>query len=122
MLGWLKNMLHPMETRSSGVGYPLLTDELMEWIEQNDVNMDWLFGGNPSVIVKRAVEKSKEDRPFLDYAGSFESELKPTLVAMLRAVVFQNVPVEEAHNAFSVVVQEFRADPNIVRENNDKMN
>jgi hypothetical protein len=42
-----------------GASQPLLSDELMEWIEKHNLSMDWLFVGNPDGLLKRAAAQHR---------------------------------------------------------------
>ncbi|MEM9394408.1 MAG: hypothetical protein AAGA38_11150 [Pseudomonadota bacterium] len=46
-------------------GEPTLTDPLMDWITQNNANMNWLFAGSSSAILREWMDTGAKERKFV---------------------------------------------------------
>tara|TARA_R110002051_G_C8765357_1_gene502445 strand:- start:2089 stop:2517 length:429 start_codon:yes stop_codon:yes gene_type:complete len=90
-------------------GEPTLTDPFMEWIKANEVNMDWLFAGSPCAMLREWNKARGQERRMLDINSQLEPEVQQALLALLKAVVDHNLPIEESLAVFDGVVKEFRA-------------
>lgn len=90
-------------------GKPTLTDGFIGWIEEHSVNMDWLFGGSPCVMLKKWSEDQKKERKFLEINRQLEPEIQVGLLALLKAVVHHKLPMSESLAVFDQVVKEVRS-------------
>lgn len=90
-------------------GEPQLTDSLMDWIKENEANMDWLFAGNPSAMLSQWSKEQKRERRIVDLNKKLEPEKQAGFLALLTAVVEHNLPIEEPLQIFDKVVKEWRA-------------
>ncbi|MEM9966486.1 MAG: hypothetical protein AAF755_00150 [Pseudomonadota bacterium] len=92
-----------------GDGEVLLTDALMGWIETHEVNMDWLFSGNPCAMVRTWSKSRGGGRRLLEIEKQLEPEVQAGMRALLRAVVENKLPIEEPLQIFDKVVKDWRA-------------
>ncbi|MEM9899913.1 MAG: hypothetical protein AAF865_01100 [Pseudomonadota bacterium] len=90
-------------------GRPLLTDPLADWMKENHANWDWLFMGSPSGLLRAWVQARGEERQFIDLTQKLEPELRNGLLALMRAVVEHDLPIEEPLRIFDQVMKDWRA-------------
>lgn len=90
-------------------GGPELTDSLMDWIKANEVNMDWLFAGSPSAMLRAWAKQEKTAREFSGALQELEPEVQNGVVALMRATIIHKIDMEAALRDFRIVVQEYRA-------------
>ncbi|WP_428927865.1 hypothetical protein [Marinibacterium sp. SX1] len=90
-------------------GEPTLTDPLVDWIKETNANMDWLFAGIPDAMLREWCKRRDEDRSMIEINQQLEPEVQKGLLALLKAVVVHNLPMEEPLQTFDKVVRDWRA-------------
>jgi hypothetical protein len=88
---------------------PTLTEPLIDWIKASEVNMDWLFVGNPCEMLCEWAKRRGQERETLEIKVLLEPEVQAGMLAFLRSVVIHGVSMKEAEPVFAEVVREFRA-------------
>ncbi len=92
-------------------GEPILTEPLLKWVTANAIDSNWLFGGSPCVMLREWTKSRQQTREVMKITKQFEPEVQTGMLALLRAVVVHDVPLEEAWPLFCQVMEEFRQDP-----------
>lgn len=86
-----------------------LTDKNMAWIKEHNINMDWLFAGSPSFLIKHSAKRETDVKKFTDTITQLEPEIVKGLHALMYSVTIHDIPMKEATAVFDAVVKEFRA-------------
>ncbi|MEO0667580.1 MAG: hypothetical protein AAFZ99_06655 [Pseudomonadota bacterium] len=76
-------------------GEPLLTDDLVAWIKSHGVNMDWLFCGIPTALLKTWSHAHKEERQILEYLGTLDETEKEIFGACIKMMATREVDAEQ---------------------------
>ncbi len=88
---------------------PEITTPLMTWLKTHAIDMDWLFAGSPSGILKRETERRKSEGKFVEHCEKMEPEVRDGFLVLMQAVIWHDLPMKEAHAVFAQVAAEFRA-------------
>ncbi len=74
----------------------------MEWIEENEADMDWLFTGSPSGMLRECWKRRINERDMIDTTSKLEPEIQAGFLALLTAVVVHKLPLEEPEQLFAL--------------------
>lgn len=89
-------------------GEPTLTEDLANWLYEQNAEMNWLLLGNPSIALSDWSKRHGEEKTIVEYMKPMEPEVRAGFLAMLKAVTQQRLPMDEALAAFDEVVKEHR--------------
>lgn len=89
-------------------GGVLLTEELGNWVADNNASIDWVFCGDPAALVTSFKRDRNRGSEILEVFQGFEKEVQPAFVAALRVTVFDGILIDTATKSFQQVVEEFR--------------
>ena len=89
-------------------GQPTLTKELTDWCYFHNVELTWLFSGDPSIALSQWSKRHSEEKIVAEYIEPMEPEVRSGFLAMLKAVTQQRLPMDEALATLDEVVKELR--------------
>lgn len=90
-------------------GKPLLTEPLWEWVKQTKANENWLFTGCTGELLREWVKMRSREREITEVIEKLEPELQNGMLALMKAVIKHNLPLEEPLQIFDQVVADWRA-------------
>lgn len=96
-------------------GHPAVSDPLVEWVSEHEINLDWLLTGDASWLLKLWSRDRKNEKRFIDMHRSFSPEIKSAFELALKGVVFHGLPVEEAMALVGTAVDEVRGQSEVAQ-------
>lgn len=76
-------------------GEPLLTDNLVAWLKEYSINMDWLFCGSATALVKAWSKSHRQERAFSEVLGKLDDVEQDILRAGIQMMVERKVDANQ---------------------------
>tara|TARA_R110000850_G_scaffold225728_1_gene351112 strand:- start:1140 stop:1586 length:447 start_codon:yes stop_codon:yes gene_type:complete len=89
-----------------------LTDELMEWVKREGVNLDWAFCGRVSGVLAAYRERNRvtpKSEEWISLLGGFDDQEHDILLAGLMLIVKSGADIDSVMRGVAEQIEEYRA-------------
>ncbi|MEX0285103.1 MAG: hypothetical protein AB3N23_10870 [Paracoccaceae bacterium] len=89
-------------------GIAIMSDELLDFGTTHEINLDWLFIGNPDGLLCAWARSREQDAEMVKAARKLEPKVRQGLYALTKAIVAHNIDAEIAVDEFGKAVRDWR--------------